>query len=72
MIEPFIEKLKYDTFLTLETTPMHEPTFEPIMDKIAAFGLDKKVDGFSTTDNPLARLKFNALFWRTQPSNTVS
>ena len=62
MIEPFIEKLKYDTFLTLETTPMHEPTFEPIMDKISAFGLDKSVDGFSTTDNPLARLKFNALF----------
>ena len=62
MIEPFIEKLKYDTFLTLETTPMHEPTFEPIIDKIAALGLDKSVDGFSTTDNPLARLKFNALF----------
>ena len=62
MIENFIEKLKHDTFLTLETTPMHEPTFEPIIEKIAAFGLDKIVDGFSTTDNPLARLKFNALF----------
>lgn len=62
MIESFIEKLKYDTFLTLETTPMHEPTFEPLIEKIAALGLDAKVDGFSTTDNPLARLKFNALF----------
>lgn len=62
MIETFIEKLKHDTFLTLETTPMHEPTFEPLIEKIASLELDKKVDGFSTTDNPLARLKFNALF----------
>lgn len=62
MIEQFIEKLQNDTFLTLETTPMHEPTFEPIIEKIAQFELDKYVDGFSTTDNPLARLKYNALF----------
>jgi len=62
MIENFIEKLRHDSFLTLETTPMHEPTFDPIIDKIEALGLNEKVDGFSTTDNPLARLKFNALF----------
>ncbi len=62
MIENFIEKLQNDAFLTLETTPMHEPSFEPIIQKVAQFGLDKKVDGFSTTDNPLARLKYNALF----------
>jgi 5,10-methylenetetrahydrofolate reductase len=62
MIEQFIEKLHNDTFLTLETTPMHEPTFNPIIEKIAQLELDKKVDGFSTTDNPLARLKYNALF----------
>jgi len=62
MIEKFIEKLQNDAFLTLETTPMHEPSFEPIIQKVAQFGLDKKVDGFSTTDNPLARLKYNALF----------
>ena len=62
MIENFIEKLKHDTFLTLETTPMHEPTLEPLIEKIAALELHTKVDGFSTTDNPLARLKFNALF----------
>lgn len=62
MIELFIEKLKHDSFLSLETTPMHEPTFEPLIEKISALGLDKKVDGFSTTDNPLARLKYNALF----------
>lgn len=62
MIENFIAKLQNDAFLTLETTPMHEPLFEPIIQKVAQFGLDKKVDGFSTTDNPLARLKYNALF----------
>jgi len=62
MIEAFIEKLRNDAFYSLETTPMHEPSFEPIIQKIAHFDLDKKVDGFSTTDNPLARLKYNALF----------
>lgn len=62
MLEAFIDKLKHDSFLTLETTPMHEPTFDPIIDKIEAFGLQHHFDGFSTTDNPLARLKFNALF----------
>lgn len=62
MIEKLVEKLQYESFLTLETTPMHEPTFKPIIEKIAALGLENKVDGFSTTDNPLARLKFNALF----------
>lgn len=61
MVESFIEKLRSDTFLSLETTPMHEPTFEPIIEKIASLKLDQKVDGFSTTDNPLARLKYNAL-----------
>ena len=62
MIEDFIAKLQTDAFLTLETTPMHEPSFEPIIQKITQFELDKKIDGFSTTDNPLARLKYNALF----------
>ena len=62
MLKKFIEKLQNDTFLTLETTPMHEPTFEPIIEKIKHFGLQHKIDGFSTTDNPLARLKYNAFF----------
>ena len=62
MIESFIDTLKHGNFLTLETTPMHEPTFDPLIDKIEAHGLQHLVNGFSTTDNPLARLKFNALF----------
>ena len=61
-VESLLKTLRGKHFLSLETTPMHEPRFEPIIEKIAHFGLDKKVDAFSTTDNPLARLKYNALF----------
>jgi 5,10-methylenetetrahydrofolate reductase len=62
LFEALIEKLHRGTYITLETTPAHSPKFEPIVDKIAALGLDAMVDGFSTTDNPLAKLKYNALF----------
>ncbi len=72
MIEHVIEKLRHEAFLSLETTPMHEPTFEPIIEKIAHFQLDKKVDAFSTTDNPLARLKYNALFGALKLQNRFS
>ncbi len=57
-----MNKLKNDTYITLETTPGHSAQFTPTIDKIAALELDKLVDGFSTTDNPLAKLKYNALF----------
>ncbi|MDD4854802.1 MAG: methylenetetrahydrofolate reductase [Sulfuricurvum sp.] len=62
MFEPFIDKLRYGTYITLETTPSRSAQFSPTIEKIAALGLDKLVDGFSTTDNPLAKLKYNALF----------
>jgi len=62
LFETLINKLKNDTYITLETTPGHSATFTPTIEKIAALELDKLVDGFSTTDNPLAKLKFNALF----------
>ena len=57
-----MHKLKNDAYVTLETTPGHSPTFSPIIKKIEELGLDKLVDGFSTTDNPLAKLKYNSLF----------
>jgi 5,10-methylenetetrahydrofolate reductase len=72
MIELFIEKLRNDSFLTLETTPMHEPTFEPIVEKIQHYALESLVDGFSTTDNPLARLKYNAFFGALKLQNTFN
>lgn len=62
MFDTLIEKLNNGTYITLETTPGHSPVFTPIIEKITALELDKYVDGFSTTDNPLAKLKYNALF----------
>lgn len=62
VFEQLIDKLHNGTYITLETTPSHSPKFAPIIEKIAVLGLDKDVDAFSTTDNPLAKLKYNALF----------
>ncbi len=62
MFEQLIDKLQNSTYITLETTPPHSARFKPIIETIAALELDKLVDGFSTTDNPLAKLKYNALF----------
>lgn len=62
MFDTLIDKLNNGTYITLETTPPHSPVFSPIIEKIEALELDKYVDGFSTTDNPLAKLKYNALF----------
>ena len=62
MFEQLIEKLQNSTYITLETTPPHSARFKPVVDTIEALGLEAMVDGFSTTDNPLAKLKYNALF----------
>ncbi|MBE0513580.1 methylenetetrahydrofolate reductase [Sulfurimonas sp.] len=62
MFNELINKLKNDTYISLETTPGHSPVFLPIIETIAELGLDKLVDGFTTTDNPLAKLKYNSLF----------
>ncbi|QFR48554.1 methylenetetrahydrofolate reductase [Sulfurimonas lithotrophica] len=62
MFNTLIDKLKNSTYITLETTPGHSARFNPTIDKIAELELDKYVDGFSTTDNPLAKLKYNSLF----------
>jgi 5,10-methylenetetrahydrofolate reductase len=62
MFEKFIEKLQNDSFLTLETTPKHSAVFDPILDRIEELGLDKKFDGFSVTDSPLAKMKYSSLF----------
>lgn len=61
MFEELINNLQNGKHITLETTPSHSPVFQPIIDKIKDLGLDKLVDGFSTTDNPLAKLKYSAI-----------
>ena len=62
MFDTLIDKLNNSTYITLETTPGHSPVFTPTIDKLEELGLQNLVDGFSTTDNPLAKLKYNALF----------
>jgi len=62
LFDTLIDKLQNGTYITLETTPGHSPQFSPTVDKIEALGLADLVDGFSTTDNPLAKLKYNSLF----------
>jgi 5,10-methylenetetrahydrofolate reductase len=63
MFETLIEKLHNPKtrYITLETTPRHDADFTPVIDTLQKLGLHEKVDGFSTTDNPLAKLKFNAI-----------
>jgi 5,10-methylenetetrahydrofolate reductase len=63
MFEQFIDKLQdpKKIYITLETTPKHNANFIPVIDTIEQLGIAQKVDGFSTTDNPLAKLKFNAI-----------
>lgn len=62
MFEILIQKLQEDKFLTLETTPQHEPSMHNIIEKIKKFKLENQVDGFSCTDNPLAKLRYSSLF----------
>lgn len=62
MFDTLIDKLQNGTYITLETTPGHSAQFAPTIDKIEELGLHNLVDAFSTTDNPLAKLKYNALF----------
>jgi 5,10-methylenetetrahydrofolate reductase len=62
LFDTLIDKLQNSTYITLETTPGHSAQFAPTIQKIAELELDKYVDAFSTTDNPLAKLKYNALF----------
>jgi len=62
MFKNLIEKLQNDRYVTLETTPAHEPTFDGVIEKLETLNIASKIDGFSTTDNPLAKLKYNAMF----------
>jgi len=54
------EKLK-DKLITLETTPPKLPTIDPMIESIKKSEVYKLIDGFSTTDCPLSKLKFNSI-----------
>ncbi len=62
MFDALIDKLQNGRYITLETTPGRLPTIDNIIEKLKTLKNLKKIDGFSTTDNPLAKLKYNALF----------
>ncbi len=57
----FIEKLQNSSFTTLETTPLHEPTLDSIISDLKSKDFLDKIDAFTVTDNPLARLKYSSL-----------
>lgn len=48
-------------FITIEITPPHGGSISHIIEDIKSLGLDKKVTGFTTTDNPLAKLKMDSI-----------
>jgi len=61
MFKTLIAKLQNDKYLTIETTPQHEPSMHNVIEKIKTFNIQDKVDGFTCTDSPLAKLKYNSL-----------
>ncbi len=62
MFDKFCKKLHSNKlFVTVEITPPHGASMDKILEKIEKSGIDKFVDGFSVTDNPLAQLKMSAI-----------
>ena len=56
-----LEKLLNDQYITLETTPPKLPTLNPMLEKIEKSGALNFIDGFTTTDCPLSKLKYNSI-----------
>ena len=62
MFHTFCKKLhSNELFVTVEITPPHGASMDKILTKIEKSGIDKKVAGFSVTDNPLAQLKMSSI-----------
>ena len=56
------KKLTSETkYITLETTPPKLPTFDGVLTKLEESEAYKYVDGFSTTDSPLSKMKYNSI-----------
>jgi len=62
MFEELIEKLRGEKYITLETTPTLSAKIDNLINRLEKSEAYKFVDGFTTTDNPLAKLKYSALF----------
>ncbi len=71
MFKQFCETLhSQKPFITVEITPPHGASIKGIIDDIKKLGLDKKIAGFSVTDNPLAKLKMCTMMSAIQVQNS--
>jgi len=62
MFDQFCETLCSDkSYITVEVNPPHGASIDSLLASIESVGLDKKVTGFSVTDNPLAKLKMSGV-----------
>ncbi|MBD3789620.1 MAG: methylenetetrahydrofolate reductase [Campylobacterales bacterium] len=62
MFEQFCQTLcSAQPFITVEINPPHGASITPIIEEIKKHDLQNKVTGFTTTDNPLAKLKMSGL-----------
>jgi len=62
MFNKFCKKLHSDKpFITVEITPPHGASINGILEKIKQSKIIEKIDGFSVTDNPLAKLKMSSI-----------
>jgi len=62
MFDKFCDTLCNDKkFITVEVNPPHGASISNIIEDIEKHNLDKKVSGFSCTDNPLAKLKMSGI-----------
>ncbi len=64
MFEELIKKLRVPNgkYITLETTPTMSASMDNLIAKIDSINIINLIDGFSTTDNPLAKLKYGSIF----------
>ncbi len=56
-----LQKLLNDKYITLETTPPKLPTLDFMLDKLEKSDALHFIDGFTTTDCPLSKLKYNSI-----------
>ena len=54
MFENFVKKLFEERYITLETTPTYSANINNLITKLENSGVVPYIDGFTTTDNPLA------------------
>jgi len=62
MFDQFCQTLcSQDRYITVEVNPPHGASLDKIITSIKDVDLDKKITGFSVTDNPLAKLKMSGV-----------